>query len=142
MTLVLDASMAIAWHLKRVDNHEAALAQRALQSVSADGARVPSLWYVEVTNALLVAERRGVSTEQESAIFLNDVAQFKILMDTALPDATQSMVLALARTSKLTAFDAAYLELVLRTGFPLATFDQQLAKVARKAGGRVFGDPA
>jgi predicted nucleic acid-binding protein len=40
----------------------------------------------------------------------------------------------------LTAYDATYLELVLRTGGTLATFDRQLATAVRKAGVRVFGD--
>jgi predicted nucleic acid-binding protein len=50
--------------------------------------------------------------------------------------------LALARAHRLTAYDATYLELALRRGAPLATFDQKLAEAARKAGGRVFGDAA
>jgi predicted nucleic acid-binding protein len=41
----------------------------------------------------------------------------------------------------LTGYDATYLELVLRTGCALVTFDRQLADATRKAGGRVFGDP-
>jgi len=48
----------------------------------------------------------------------------------------------LARAYQLTGYDATYLELVLRSGGVLATFDRQLAEAARKAGGRVFGDGA
>ena len=48
--------------------------------------------------------------------------------------------MALARSYGLTAYDAMYLELALRRGAPLATFDSQLADATRKAGGRVFGD--
>jgi predicted nucleic acid-binding protein len=33
-----------------------------------------------------------------------------------------------------------YLELALRRGAPLATFDQKLAQTVRAAGGQVFGD--
>jgi predicted nucleic acid-binding protein len=33
-----------------------------------------------------------------------------------------------------------YLELALRRGAPLATFDKQLANAMRNAGGQVFGD--
>jgi len=58
------------------------------------------------------------------------------------PSAVQSAVLALARVYGLTGYDATYLELVLRTGRILATFDGQLAEAVRLAGGRVFGDPA
>ncbi|MBI5583385.1 MAG: type II toxin-antitoxin system VapC family toxin [Deltaproteobacteria bacterium] len=38
----------------------------------------------------------------------------------------------LALAYSLTAYDAAYLELALRKGFPLATFDQRLKPAARK----------
>jgi predicted nucleic acid-binding protein len=65
-----------------------------------------------------------------------------IVEDRLRPSAVQDMVFALARKYGLTAYDAAYLELALRTGSPLATFDRQLADAVRLAGGRVFGDPA
>ena len=38
----------------------------------------------------------------------------------------------------MSAYDAAYLELALRTGLPLATLDEQLLKAARKAGVKRF----
>jgi len=139
--IVLDASMALAWHLERTDKKEAALARQAIQSVAIHGALVPALWYPEVANGLLVAERRRVSTEHGLAAFQADLAQLVISMDPAPPEATLSSVIALGRSSKLTGYDASYLELVLRTGRTLATFDRQLAEAARSAGVRVFGDP-
>ena len=142
MILVLDASMALAWHLKRADQSEADLAALALQEIAGDGAIVPALWYAEVANGLLVGERRQVTNAHEIASFQSDVGQLNISLDSASPDATLSSVLSLARLWGLTAYDAMYLELVLRSGGPLATFDQQLAEAVRKAGGRVFGDPA
>ncbi|MCO6441660.1 MAG: type II toxin-antitoxin system VapC family toxin [Nitrococcus mobilis] len=50
------------------------------------------------------------------------------------------LVLALAREHGLTAYDATYLELALRVGAVLATFDGKLADAMRRAGGTVFGD--
>ena len=38
----------------------------------------------------------------------------------------------------LLACDAAYLELALREGLPLATLDNELKKAARAEGGRLF----
>jgi len=64
-----------------------------------------------------------------------------IVEDAVRPVAIQSTVLTLARAYKLTGYDATYLELVLRTGRMLATFDRQLADAVRLAGGRIFGDP-
>jgi predicted nucleic acid-binding protein len=140
MRTVLDASMAMAWQLRRTDKGEAALAQKALKAVESHGAAVPSLWYPEVANALLVAERSRVLTAQDSAIFLDDLRRLEITADTASLQAIQPSVLALGRAWGLTGYDAVYLELVMRTGGALATFDRKLADATRKAGGRVFGD--
>jgi len=63
-------------------------------------------------------------------------------MDSALPDATMSLVLSLGRLWKITATDAVYLELALRSGCMLATFDRYVATAVRNAGGRVFGQQA
>lgn len=43
-------------------------------------------------------------------------------------------ILPLARTNRLTAYDAAYLELAVREGLPLATIDGDLRKAASAAG--------
>jgi predicted nucleic acid-binding protein len=138
--ITLDASMTLAWHLKRVDQKEAALASLAFDSVRAHGATVPALWYPEVANGLLVAERRRIRTVQETTTFESDIALLEITMDSASPGAIQPWVLSLGRSSQLTAYDATYLQLALRTASTLATFDQRLAEAARSAGVPVFGD--
>lgn len=142
MRLVLDASMALAWHLERVDPDEKILAREALKAVQLHGALVPALWYFEVANGVLVAERRRVATEEQSLVFLVDLRHLDIGMDSALPRLSEPEVIALGRSTGLTAYDAVYLELVLRTGRALATFDRKLADAARAAGVRVFGDKA
>ena len=53
-----------------------------------------------------------------------------ISIDRALVSET---ILALARTHRLTVYDAAYLELALRVDAPLATLDRELARAARAA---------
>jgi predicted nucleic acid-binding protein len=73
---------------------------------------------------------------------LGFVEALPIAHDPARPSVILTTVLNLVRAYKLTAYDATYLELVLRTGRALATFDRQLADAVRLAGGRVFGDPA
>ena len=47
-------------------------------------------------------------------------------------------VLALARTHRITAYDAAYLELALRTGCPLASLDAPLNGIAAGLGIALF----
>lgn len=142
MDLVLDASATLAWLARRVDPIEDQLADEVLRYILPRDAVVPALWFPEVANGVLVAERRGGIGSSTSASFLSMVSALPIVEDAMQPSAAQTTVLTLARAYKLTSYDATYLELVLRTGRALATFDRQLADAVRKAGGRVFGDPA
>jgi predicted nucleic acid-binding protein len=48
--------------------------------------------------------------------------------------------MALTRQHRLTVYDAAYLELALREGVPLATLDSSLAAAARAEGVAVLGE--
>lgn len=142
MGLVLDASATLAWLVRRADQGEDRLADEVLRYLETQGAVVPALWFPEVANGVLTAERRTGIGNSRSASFLAMVNALPITEDATRPWATQSTVLTLARAYKLTGYDATYLELVLRTGGMLATFDRQLADAVRGAGGRVFGDPA
>jgi predicted nucleic acid-binding protein len=45
----------------------------------------------------------------------------------------------LARSHNLSAYDAAYLELAMRRGVPLATLDEQLKDAARAVGVPLYG---
>jgi predicted nucleic acid-binding protein len=139
--LVLDASMAVAWFLIRRDPAEEALARNALQTVRTSGAIVPALWYAEVSNAILLAERQQVASAQDSANFLSGLSIWGIVQDDFLPANSQASVIDLGRIFKLTAYDATYLELAMRNAATLATFDRKLAEAARSAGVKVFGDP-
>ena len=47
---------------------------------------------------------------------------------------TQLQILYLSRTFNLTAYDASYLERALRSGYPIATLDQEIQKAAYAAG--------
>jgi predicted nucleic acid-binding protein len=140
LSLVLDASMTLAWQFKRVDPAEILLAEKALMQLAIEPAVVPALWFVEVANGILRGERQGAIPATQTACFLNELAQVGILADDVSPRARQASVVDLARTYALTAYDATYLELALRRSAVLATFDRKLAAAARSAGVRVFGD--
>lgn len=99
---------------------------------------VPAFWHVETANALLVAEWHKVVTEAQVVDFVTKLSQLPILTDSAAPAARREVVMALAREHKLTAYDKTYLELALRTGSVLATFDGALANAMRNAGGSLF----
>jgi predicted nucleic acid-binding protein len=139
MTIVVDASMALAWLFERQKADEIECADRALQTLVDADASVPSLWHTEIANALLVGERRKVVTESQVFEYLAKLSALPIATDSETPLSRRDVVMALAREHKLTAYDATYLDLALRTNAVLATFDIQLADAMRRAGGIVFG---
>lgn len=140
MKLVVDASMALAWLFERKDKKESTCADRALLTIAEAEVSVPSLWHTEIINALLVGERRRVVTEAQVIDYLNRLSALPIMTDTVMVASRRDGVMALAREYQLTAYDAVYLDLALRTNAVLATFDAQLANAMRSAGGTVFGD--
>ena len=79
-------------------------------------------------------------TEAQVIDYLNRLSALPIVTDNATVVSRRDWVMALAREHQLTAYDAVYLDLALRTNAVLATFDIQLANAMRSAGGTVFGD--
>jgi predicted nucleic acid-binding protein len=128
---VLDCSVSLAWCFP--DEH-APYPQSVLDSLTATAAAVPSLWFLEVANALLVGERRGRCTTADIATWLNFLAALPIHTDTETIARAWSDTLQLARTHNLSAYDASYLELALRRGLPLAALDGKLKTAASAAG--------
>ena len=99
MPFVLDASVAACWAFDDEDHPVAAL---ALERVRTDEARVPSLWWFEVRNTLIVSERRGRLTEGDTAAFLRGLARLRVSVDRS---PLESDVLALARRRRLTVYN-------------------------------------
>ncbi len=97
-------------------------------------ALVPSLWPLEVANALVKAKQRGRVTETQIAGFVEDLREFAIRIDALDMDRALTEVRFLADQYQLTSYDAAYLELAMRTGVPLATLDERLRQAAHAAG--------
>jgi predicted nucleic acid-binding protein len=125
MPFVIDASITACWALADEDN---AVASLAFERIRLDEARVPSLWWFEMRNVLVVNERRGRVSEADTAAFLRGLARLSVTVDRS-PD--EAAVLALARRHRLTVYDAAYLELAQPDGIPLATLDAALVNAAK-----------
>ena len=136
MAFVVDASVAASWAFPD-EGHP--MATSALLRLSADRAQVPSLWWFEVRNTLLVNERRGRISEADATAFLQDLRRLAVLFDR---DPDETTVLMLARRHKLTVYDASYLELALRLGLPLASLDRELREAATACGVPLFGAEA
>lgn len=128
---VLDGSVALAWCFP---DEKEPYAQAVLDSLASATAFVPSLWHLEVANALLRGERRKRSTEADTASWLAFLIALPITLDEETPIRAWGDVLRLARAHHLTVYDAAYLELALRERLPIATLDDKLKAAAAAAG--------
>lgn len=128
--LVLDASTALGW---MVDTPAPRVALRALHLLQSGTVGViPDLWYYEVSNALIVAERRGRASAQVVSSHARDIERLAEFLEVS--PTTPSALIAAARQSGLTAYDAAYFELALRLNLPLATLDDRMRAAAQRAG--------
>ena len=101
-------------------------------------AHVPSLWPLEVANALLVGERRRRITPAETARFLAILGAFPITVDDQTVAHAWTDTMHLARAHNLSSYDAAYLELAIRLGLPLAALDGKLKTAAGAMGVPLF----
>ncbi|MEH2059559.1 MAG: type II toxin-antitoxin system VapC family toxin [Nostoc sp.] len=131
MQFVLDCSVAISWCLVDENNPTA----NAILAIMPDAeAFVPGIWSLEIANVLLVAERRNRITQEQSeeaiTLLQSLLIQVDIATDANALGATATLVLG--RQEGLAAYDAAYLELALRLGLPLATIDTRLAEAATR----------
>ena len=91
---------------------------------------MPNLWHLEVGNVLIQAEKRGRITSTQIAARLELLGSLPITTDTETASRAFREVITLARSQKLTTYDAAYLELAIRQGVPLATQDKTLIRAA------------
>ena len=129
--LVLDCSVAVAWCFEDEASPET---DAVLERVRDEGALVPALWHLELGNVLVQAERRKRLTAADTTTRLELIADLPIVTDDETPTRALREVLTLARAEGLTTYDAAYLELAMRKGLPLATKDRTLRDAAKRAG--------
>jgi predicted nucleic acid-binding protein len=92
-----------------------------------------------MTNVLLVTERSKSLTVAQVSSFLEEISEWPIHVDSLGVHRAFQQILTLARAYRLSAYDAAYLELAMREGSPLATLDRDLRRAARTAGVRIVG---
>lgn len=97
---------------------------------------VPPLFYLEISNVLLTAYRRNRISRNSMHQYLDVISILPITIDTdaAIQGNTIKVVCELADKHGLTTYDASYLELAIRRGFPLATLDADLHEVAVESG--------
>ena len=129
---VLDCSLTMAWCFE----DEASPETDEIQDWLTAGARgfVPTLWHLEIANVLWACERRKRMTEADSVRFLAILALLNITTDHQTEQHAGKTTLGLARQHSLSVYDAAYLELAMRLGLPLASKDEALRKAAQAVG--------
>jgi predicted nucleic acid-binding protein len=127
---VLDASVAISWCFPGDPSEDTPYSRRVLKELVANDAIVPEIWAFEIANNIFVSysKRKRISEQQ--------ITEYLSLLR-ALPIRVEAQSLwenvdleSLARRQDVAAYDAAYLDLALRTGFALATSDEPLRKAA------------
>ena len=131
---VLDNSVAMRWLLESEKVSDQRYAEAVLNTMDESAAWVPNLWHLEAVNVFQGAEKRGDASAAEIERFISQLENLPIQVDPLTAHQAFSRILALARAYKISSYDAAYLELAIREGLPLATLDKDLIKAAKRAG--------
>ena len=133
---VVDSSVGFAW----VHPSQATADTNALLDQVGAGATVvvPTLWFAEIANGLLVLQRRRKLTAGERKTALETLSKLNFTVDEASGNAAFGKASELAEGFNITVYDAIYLELALRRKLPLASRDGALWNAAKKAGLKVL----
>jgi predicted nucleic acid-binding protein len=137
VSLVLDSSVTVAW-LYREEKKQ--IADEIFAILIDTGAWVPSLWYLEVANVLQTGIRRQRHGADFRERIFSDLLRLPIRVDAETHQQAWGETAHFAERHRLTTYDAAYLELAIRRGMPLATFDEDLRKAAASEGIELLGE--
>lgn len=128
---ILDASVALSWCFA---DETTAESSQLLDSLEQSTAIVPGIWPLEIGNILLSAQRKKRISYADMIQFIEMFSDLNIEIDSETTDKSFHEILSLAYTEKLTSYDAAYLELAIRLGLPLATKDKELRQAGIRLG--------
>ena len=129
MSLVLDCSVTLPWFL---EDERTKFTDDLLDAIDRAEYWAPSVWRLEMLNGLLMAERRKRIDRPWRIESVEQVARLNVRLDPALPRV--AAIGGLAERHRLSAYDAAYLELAKRQGFSMATLDRDLVQAAAVEG--------
>ena len=127
---VLDASVAISWCFPGDPNEDTPYSSRVLMELVANDAIVTEIWAFEIANSIFVSySKRKRISEQQITEYLSLLRALPIRLESQSLWANVDLE-SLARRQNIAAYDAAYLDLALRTGLALATADEPLRRAA------------
>ena len=101
---------------------------------------VPAIWPLEIVNSLVIALRQKDITSAQLEIFVADLKELPVEVDLQGAARAYSSILQISRRHQLSSYDAAYLDLALFEGLPLATVDKNVRSAAKRSGAELF-DP-
>jgi predicted nucleic acid-binding protein len=130
--IVIDASVTLSWCFP---DEQTLMSMNVLDRLkSGEQALVPAFWPLEVLNTLLVGERKGRITAEQTRAFFDALRVLKPTLDYASLEQVTGPVQIICRDHRLTPYDALYVELALRSGCPLATLDHPQKQAATDLG--------
>lgn len=129
MAFVLDASIAIAWV---VPNQATAYTRRIRLRAKREPYHVPAIFAAEITNVLVVLERRRILTERGAEAAADVLSRLNPIVHEISLGILQ--LRNLANRFALTAYDASYLALALELRLPVACGDRPLKAALSRAG--------
>ena len=134
---VLDASSTLSWLFRETDH-----AEQLEVLLLGHAWIVPSLWRLEIVQAVTRRERQKRYTSVEGSRLLRVAESLNLEFAAEPADRTLLSLAALSRPHQLSAYDAVYLDLAIRRGLPLLTNDQNLRDAAERVGVTLVEPPA
>jgi predicted nucleic acid-binding protein len=130
--IVIDASVTLAWCFP---DEQTPTSLNVLDRLkTGEQALVPAFWSVEILNTLLLGERKGRIAPEQTKAFFDTLRVLNPILDYASLEQVTGPVQIICRDHRLTPYDALYVELALRSGYPLATLDQPQKDAAKALG--------
>lgn len=128
---VLDASIVVAAFSPDEGD---ARAIDVLAPLLGGGSHAPDLWAIEIANVLMMKTRRNLLNAAQADAVWRSIRGIPLELHRASIDEVEESVRPLARRHGLSGYDACYLNLARKLGFPLGTLDGKLRIAAAAEG--------
>jgi len=135
---VLDNSVSMRWLLASEKISDQNYSESVLQSMKYFDAFVPTLWHLEAVSVLIGAEKRSEVSIGEIEAFISQLENLPIHVDTLTAHQAFNRTMTLSKAYNISSYDASYLELSIRKGYPLASLDKKLLKATKQANVEIY----
>jgi predicted nucleic acid-binding protein len=129
MPFVVDNSVVVAWFFP---SQATEYTDSVLDRLKADTAHVPALWVLEFSNVLRKAVMGRKLTMEIALEIIAEAEKLPLSVDYTATTLKDNMALAIR--FGLSSYDAAYLDLAMRLGLPIAAKDGALHAAALRSG--------